>query len=39
LEKDKTGFLSTHIIQRVEAICDGVVLIMERIVTDKKLNT
>ena len=37
--KDKTVFLSTHIMQEVEAICDRVIIINNgRIVTDKKLN-
>jgi ABC-2 type transport system ATP-binding protein len=37
--KDKTVFLSTHILQEVEAICDRVIIIDKgRIVTDKKLN-
>ncbi|MBF6608940.1 MAG: gliding motility-associated ABC transporter ATP-binding subunit GldA [Flavobacterium sp.] len=37
--KDKTVFLSTHIMQEVEAICDRVIIINEgKIVTDKKLN-
>ncbi|KGO88169.1 gliding motility protein GldA [Flavobacterium rivuli WB 3.3-2 = DSM 21788] len=38
--KDKTVFLSTHIMQEVEAICDRVIIINHgRIVTDKKLGT
>ena len=38
--KDKTVFLSTHIMQEVEAICDRVIIINKgKIVTDKKLNT
>lgn len=38
--KDKTVFLSTHIMQEVEAICDRVIIINHgKIVTDKKLNT
>lgn len=37
--KDKTVFLSTHIMQEVEAICDRVIIIDKgKIVTDKKLN-
>lgn len=37
--KNKTVFLSTHIMQEVEAICDRVIIINNgRIVTDKKLN-
>jgi ABC-2 type transport system ATP-binding protein len=37
--KDKTVFLSTHIMQEVEAICDRVIIIDKgRIVTDKKLD-
>lgn len=37
--KDKTVFLSTHIMQEVEAICDRVIIINKgKIVTDKKLN-
>ncbi|OYQ36768.1 gliding motility-associated ABC transporter ATP-binding subunit GldA [Flavobacterium cyanobacteriorum] len=37
--KNKTVFLSTHIMQEVEAICDRVIIINSgRIVTDKKLN-
>lgn len=36
---DKTVFLSTHIMQEVEAICDRVIIINEgKIVTDKKLD-
>jgi ABC-2 type transport system ATP-binding protein len=38
--KDKTVFLSTHIMQEVEAICDRVIIINNgKIVTDKKLDT
>ncbi len=38
--KDKTVFLSTHIMQEVEAICDRVIIIDKgRIVADKKLDT
>lgn len=38
--KNKTVFLSTHIMQEVEAICDRVIIINKgKIVTDKKLNT
>jgi len=38
--KDKTVFLSTHIMQEVEAICDRVIIINHgSIVTDKKLGT
>jgi ABC-2 type transport system ATP-binding protein len=38
--KDKTVFLSTHIMQEVEAICDRVIIINKgKIVTDKKLHT
>ncbi|GGB70791.1 gliding motility-associated ABC transporter ATP-binding subunit GldA [Flavobacterium suaedae] len=38
--KDKTVFLSTHIMQEVEAICDRVIIINKgEIVTDKKLNS
>lgn len=38
--KDKTIFLSTHIMQEVEAICDRVIIINKgEIVTDKKLNS
>jgi ABC-2 type transport system ATP-binding protein len=37
--KDKTVFLSTHIMQEVEAICDRVIIINHgKIVTDKKLE-
>ena len=37
--KDKTVFLSTHIMQEVEAICDRVIIIDQgKIVTDKKLD-
>uniref|UniRef100_UPI00404A91AB gliding motility-associated ABC transporter ATP-binding subunit GldA n=1 Tax=Flavobacterium sp. TaxID=239 RepID=UPI00404A91AB len=37
--KDKTVFLSTHIMQEVEAICDRIIIINNgKIVTDKKLN-
>ena len=37
--KDKTVFLSTHIMQEVEAICDRVIIINNgKIVTDTKLN-
>lgn len=37
---DKTVFLSTHIMQEVEAICDRVIIINQgKIVTDKKLST
>ncbi|MFQ6600841.1 gliding motility-associated ABC transporter ATP-binding subunit GldA [Flavobacterium sp. C3NV] len=37
--KDKTVFLSTHIMQEVEAICDRVIIIDKgQIVADKKLN-
>jgi ABC-2 type transport system ATP-binding protein len=37
--KDKTVFLSTHIMQEVEAICDRVIIINKgKIVTDKKLE-
>lgn len=37
--KDKTVFLSTHIMQEVEAICDRVIIINEgNLVTDKKLE-
>ena len=36
--KDKTVFLSTHIMQEVEAICDRVIIISHgKIVTDRKL--
>jgi len=39
LGKDKTVFLSTHIMQEVEAICDRVIIINNgKIVTDKKLD-
>jgi len=39
LGKDKTVFLSTHIMQEVEAICDRVIIINQgEIVADKKLN-
>ena len=38
--KDKTVFLSTHIMQEVEAICDRVIIINKGIiVADKKLNS
>lgn len=38
--KNKTVFLSTHIMQEVEAICDRVIIINNgKIITDKKLNT
>ena len=38
--RDKTVFLSTHIMQEVEAICDRVIIINHgKIVTDKKLKT
>lgn len=38
--RDKTVFLSTHIMQEVEAICDRVIIINNgKIVTDKKLNS
>jgi ABC-2 type transport system ATP-binding protein len=38
--KDKTVFLSTHIMQEVEAICDRVIIIDKGIiVADKKLDT
>jgi len=38
--KDKTVFLSTHIMQEVEAICDRVIIIDHgKIVADKKLDT
>ena len=38
--KDKTVFLSTHIMQEVEAICDRVIIINNgKIVTDKKLDS
>ena len=37
--KNKTVFLSTHIMQEVEAICNRVIIINNgKIVTDKKLN-
>jgi ABC-2 type transport system ATP-binding protein len=37
--RDKTVFLSTHIMQEVEAICDRVIIIDKGvIVADKKLN-
>lgn len=37
--KDKTVFLSTHIMQEVEAICDRVIIIAKgKIVADKKLD-
>ncbi len=37
--KDKTIFLSTHIMQEVEAICDRVIIINKgKIVADKKLS-
>ncbi|WP_418264001.1 gliding motility-associated ABC transporter ATP-binding subunit GldA [Flavobacterium faecale] len=37
--KDKTVFLSTHIMQEVEAICDRVIIIDKgKIVADKKLD-
>lgn len=37
--KDKTVFLSTHIMQEVEAICERVIIINKgEIVADKKLN-
>ena len=37
--KDKTIFLSTHIMQEVEAICDRVIIINKgQIVADKKLD-
>ncbi|TRW25285.1 gliding motility-associated ABC transporter ATP-binding subunit GldA [Flavobacterium zepuense] len=37
--RDKTVFLSTHIMQEVEAICDRVIIINHgKIVTDKKLK-
>jgi len=39
LGKDKTVFLSTHIMQEVEAICDRVIIINKgKIVADKKLK-
>ena len=38
--KNKTVFLSTHIMQEVEAICDRVIIIDKgKIVADKKLDT
>jgi ABC-2 type transport system ATP-binding protein len=38
--RNKTVFLSTHIMQEVEAICDRVIIINHgKIVTDKKLGT
>ena len=38
--KDKTVFLSTHIMQEVEAICDRVIIINNgKIVADKKLDS
>jgi len=38
--KDKTIFLSTHIMQEVEAICDRVIIINNgKIVADKKLDS
>lgn len=38
--RDKTVFLSTHIMQEVEAICDRVIIINNgKIVTDKKLGS
>jgi ABC-2 type transport system ATP-binding protein len=38
--QDKTVFLSTHIMQEVEAICDRVIIINNgKIVADKKLET
>ncbi|MNE56810.1 putative ABC transporter ATP-binding protein YxlF [compost metagenome] len=37
--KDKTVFLSTHIMQEVEAICDRVIIINQgKLVTDKKIS-
>lgn len=37
--KDKTVFLSTHIMQEVEAICDRVIIINQgKLVTDKKIG-
>ena len=37
--RDKTVFLSTHILQEVEAICDRVIIIDKgKVVTDKKLD-
>ena len=39
IAKEKTIFLSTHIMQEVEAICDRVIIINKgQIVTDKALN-
>ena len=39
LAKEKTVFLSTHIMQEVEAICDRVIIINQgEVVADKKLN-
>jgi len=39
LGKDKTVFLSTHIMQEVEAMCDRVIIINKgKIVADKKLS-
>ena len=38
--KNKTVFLSTHIMQEVEAICDRIIIINQgKIVTDKKLGS
>ncbi|QYJ67148.1 gliding motility-associated ABC transporter ATP-binding subunit GldA [Flavobacterium litorale] len=38
--KDKTVFLSTHIMQEVEAICDRVIIINKgKVVTDRKLSS
>lgn len=38
--KDKTVFLSTHIMQEVEAICDRVIIINKgKIVTDRKMSS
>jgi ABC-2 type transport system ATP-binding protein len=38
--KNKTVFLSTHIMQEVEAICERIIIINNgKIVTDKKLST
>ncbi len=38
--KNKTVFLSTHIMQEVEAICDRVIIINKgKIVTDRKINS
>ena len=38
--KDKTVFLSTHIMQEVEAICDRIIIIDKgKIVADKKIET